>query len=137
MVRAAGGGCRHGATVPGGPGQAPLAVAAGLAADTDAARILGPVEQRRLALGGAAVQGDRPGQHEPCHIAKRFERMLPDPVPADVLEFFARRRFAEHIGAVAEEEPGIEPAAPVTPGDRPPPPPPPLPTPPPPPPPSR
>ena len=66
------------------------------------------------------MQSDRPGQHEPRHIAKRFERMLPDPVPADILEFFARRRFAEHIGAVAEEEPGIEPPVRVRRGDRPP-----------------
>ena len=66
------------------------------------------------------MQSDRAGQHEPRHIAKRFERMLADTVPADLLEFIARRRFAEHIGAVAEEEPGIESSGRVRRGNRPP-----------------
>src|SRR6516162_4867221 len=44
--------------------------------------------------------------------------MPPDRIPADILEFVARRRFAEDIGTVAKKKPGVEPAAGVRRSDR-------------------
>src|SRR5215471_14416412 len=37
--------------------------------------------------------------------------MPPDRVPADILEFLARCRLAEHVDISAEKKPGVEPAA--------------------------
>jgi hypothetical protein len=42
-----------------------------LAANTDAAGILGPIKQRRLAARGTLAQRDRTGQHEPRYVAER------------------------------------------------------------------
>jgi class 3 adenylate cyclase len=86
----------------------PLGRAGRLAANTDAAGILGPIKQRRLAARGTLAQRDRTGQHEPRYVAERCERLMPDRVPPDVLELFACHRLAVHIIAVAEKEPGVE-----------------------------
>ena len=84
----------------------PLGHADRLAANTDAAGVLDPIEQRSLAARGSLAQRDRPGQHEPRYVAERCERLMPDRVPPDVLELFACHRLAMHIVAVAEKEAG-------------------------------
>src|SRR6516162_5719366 len=86
----------------------PLVRAERLAANTDAAGILGPIKQRRLAARGTLAQRNRTGQHEPRYIAERCERLMPDRVPPDVLELFACHRLAVHVIAVAEKEPRVE-----------------------------
>ena len=45
-------------------------------------------------------------EHKPRHVAKRCEGLVPDRMPSDILELFARYRIAVNIIAVAEKEAG-------------------------------
>ena len=81
-----------------------------LAADADAAGVLGPIEKRRLAGRGAVAQRDRAAEHEPRYIGKRSEQFLPDRVPPNILKLLARDRLAEYMGRVGKEETRVEPA---------------------------
>src|SRR5437660_9470432 len=57
----------------------------GLAAHADAAGVLGPMEERCGTTRGAVAECHRARQHEPCHVAKRVERLTPDRVPGSSL----------------------------------------------------